>query len=272
MNAAAPGPAFVALIPARLASTRLAEKALADIGGAPMVVRVAERAAAAGALRVAVATDAPRIAEVVRAAGFEAVMTSAAHPSGTDRLAEAAQALALDPGQIVVNVQGDEPLVDPELVRAVARRLAEAPEAAIATAAHRIDALADYLNPNVVKVVPDARGMAALFSRAPIPFGRDHFAGFPATLPDAIGQALRERGFPLRHVGLYAYRVSFLLTYPQLERAPTEELESLEQLRALWHGYRIALLVTDAVPAPGVDTPEDLARVRALFAARHTRH
>ncbi len=268
MSGAAPGPAFVALIPARLASTRLPEKALADIGGAPMVVRVAQQAAAAGARRVAVATDAQPIAKVVREAGFEAVMTAPDHPSGTDRLAEAASILKLDPEQIVVNVQGDEPLIDPALISAVAQRLAVTPAAAIATAAHRIDALADYLNPNVVKVVADANSMATMFSRAPVPFDRDHLAGFPARIPAELSAALRSRGLPLRHIGIYAYRASFLAQYPQLERAPTEELESLEQLRALWHGYGIALLITAAAPAAGVDTAEDLARVRALFAAR----
>jgi len=268
LSGAAPGPAFVALIPARLASTRLPEKALADIGGAPMVVRVAQRAAAAGAQRVAVATDAQSIANAVRAAGFEAVLTARDHPSGTDRLVEAAAILKLEPSQIVVNVQGDEPLIEPELIRSVAQRLADAPGAAIATAAHRIDTLADYLNPNVVKVISDARSMATMFSRAPVPFDRDHLAGFPARMPDELGTALRSRGLPLRHVGIYAYRVAFLAEYPQLERAPTEELESLEQLRALWHGYTIALLITAAAPASGVDTAEDLARVRAVFAAQ----
>ncbi len=268
MSGAAPGPAFVALIPARLASTRLPEKALADIGGAPMVVRVAQRAAAAGAQRVAVATDALAIATVVRAAGFEAVLTERDHPSGTDRLAEAARILKLDPSQIVVNVQGDEPLIDPALISSVARRLAETPAATIATAAHQIDTLADYLNPNVVKVVSDAGSMATMFSRAPVPFDRDHFAGFPARIPDDLGAALRSRGLPLRHIGIYAYRVAFLEQYPRLERAPTEELEALEQLRALWHGYRIALLITAAAPPAGVDTAEDLARVRAVFAAQ----
>ncbi len=268
MSRAAAGPAFVALIPARLASTRLPEKALADIGGAAMVVRVAQRAAAAGAQRVAVATDALAIATVVRAAGFEAVLTDRDHPSGTDRLAEAARILKLEPSQIVVNIQGDEPLIDPALISSVARRLAETPGAAIATAAHQIDTLADYLNPNVVKVVSDAGSMATMFSRAPVPFDRDHFAGFPARIPDDLGAALRSRGLPLRHIGIYAYRVAFLAQYPRLDRAPTEELESLEQLRALWNGYKIALLITAVAPPAGVDTAEDLARVRAVFAAQ----
>lgn len=265
MSVPASGPAFVALIPARLASTRLPQKALADLGGVPMVVRVAQRAAASGALRVAVATDAARIADVVRAAGFEAVLTRADHPSGTDRLAEAAALLGLAPEQIVVNVQGDEPLVDPQLIRAVAARLAAVPEAAIATAAHRIESVEDYLNPNVVKVVPDARAMAALFSRAPLPFDRDHFAAAGSAPPAALGPLMQARALPLRHIGIYAYRVAFLAAFPQLARAPTEELESLEQLRALWHGHRIALLVTEAAPAAGVDTAADLARVRAHF-------
>jgi 3-deoxy-manno-octulosonate cytidylyltransferase (CMP-KDO synthetase) len=253
MTANAPGaPGFVALIPARLASTRLPDKALADIGGSPMVVLVARRARAAGAERVAVATDSERIAEAVRQAGFEAVMTSPDHPSGTDRLAEAARLLGLSDETIVVNVQGDEPLIAPALLRAVAARLAASPDCAMATAAHPIRDAAELANPNVVKVVLDRAGRALLFSRAPIPFDRDRTVTFP--------------GHALRHIGLYAYRTRFLLAYPALERAPIEQLESLEQLRALWHGERIAVEVTDAAPAPGVDTPADLARVRALVA------
>jgi 3-deoxy-manno-octulosonate cytidylyltransferase (CMP-KDO synthetase) len=243
-------PEFVALIPARLASTRLPDKPLADIGGKPMVVHVAAQARAAGASRVAVATDSDRIADAVRAAGHEAVLTAADHPSGTDRLAQAARLLGLAPETIVVNVQGDEPLIPPELIRAVAARLAAAPEAAIATAAHPIAEAAEFASPNVVKVVLDRAGRALLFSRAPIPHDRDGASPVP---PGA-----------LRHIGLYAYRTAFLLAYPSLERAPIETLESLEQLRALWHGYPIVVEVTDAQPPPGVDTAADLERVRAL--------
>jgi 3-deoxy-manno-octulosonate cytidylyltransferase (CMP-KDO synthetase) len=246
-------PDFVALIPARLASTRLPDKALADIGGRPMVVRVAERARAAGASRVAVATDSERIARAASAAGFETVMTAADHPSGTDRLAEAAHVLGLPGDAIVVNVQGDEPLIPPALLRAVATRLAASPDCAMATAAHPIDDADDWANPNVVKVVLDRASRALLFSRSPIPFDRE--GGRPVS-PGA-----------LRHIGLYAYRTDFLLAYPRLARAPIETLESLEQLRALWHGWRIAVEVTDEQPPPGVDTAADLERVRRIVAA-----
>ncbi len=260
-------PDFVALIPARLASTRLPDKPLADLGGKPMVVRVAERAARAGALRVAVATDSPRIAEAVRAFGFEAVMTRDDHPSGTDRLAEAARLLGLPEDRIVVNVQGDEPLIPPALVRAVAARLAQAPDCAIATAAHPIDDVDAYLDPNVVKVVCDREQRALYFSRAPVPFERDALAGFPGRLPQRLPFGLSGSGLPLRHIGLYAYRAAFLDAFPGLARSPLETLESLEQLRALWHGYRIAVLLTPHAPPGGVDTPEDLERVRAALSA-----
>lgn len=258
---------FVALIPARLASTRLPDKPLADLAGRPMVVRVAERAAAAGAARVAVATDSPRIADAVVAAGFEAIMTRADHPSGTDRLAEAAALLGLDGDRIVVNVQGDEPLIPPVLLRAVVERLAASPDCAIATAAHPIADAATYLDPNVVKVVCDRALRALYFSRAPIPFERDAMTGFPAQPPAGLPAGLRAAGLPLRHIGLYAYRAAFLSAYPTLERSPLEALESLEQLRALWHGHRIAVAIAAEAPPPGVDTPADLARARALLAA-----
>ena len=258
---------FVALIPARLASTRLPDKPLADLGGKPMVVRVAERAAAAGAARVAVATDSTRIADAVTAAGFEAIMTRADHPSGTDRLAEAARRLALRDTQIVVNVQGDEPLIPPALLRAVAGRLAASPDCAIATAAHAITDVAQFFDPNVVKVVCDRELRALYFSRAPIPFERDALADFPARLPVELPAGLQGAGLPLRHVGLYAYRAAFLDAYPGLARSPLEALESLEQLRALWHGYRIAVLITADAPPPGVDTAADLERARAALAA-----
>ena len=258
---------FVVLILARLASTRLPDKPLADLGGKPMVVRVAERAAAAGAARVAVATDSQRIADAVIAAGFEAVMTRADHRSGTDRLAEAARQLGLRDTQIVVNVQGDEPLIPPQLVRAVADRLAASPDCAIATAAHAIDDVASFFDPNVVKVVCDREQRALYFSRAPIPFERDAMAGFPAQLPARLPHGLQRAQLPLRHVGLYAYRAAFLDAYQGLAPSPLEALESLEQLRALWHGYRIAVLVIPDAPPPGVDTAADLARARAALAA-----
>jgi len=258
---------FTVLVPARYASTRLPGKPLADIGGKPMVVRVAERALASGAARVAVATDDERVRAAVVAHGFAACMTRADHPTGTDRLAEAAAQLGLPDDAIVVNVQGDEPLLAPALIRAMADLLAAKPDAAIATACHAIDDPDEAFNPNVVKVVADRAGYAMYFSRATIPWARDAFAanaagGGPPALPP---------GLPLfRHYGLYAYRVSFLRAYPVLAPAPIERFEALEQLRALWHGYRIAVAVTAGTPAPGVDTPEDLERVRAIYATGTT--
>ncbi len=251
---------FSVLIPARYASTRLPGKPLADIGGKPMIVRVAERAAGSGAARVVVATDDARVRDVVEAHGFVACMTRADHLTGTDRLAEAAVALGLADEAIVVNVQGDEPLLEPALIRRMAELLAAHPDAAIATACHPIDDPAEAFNPNVVKVVLDARNYALYFSRATIPWARDAFAQRQDALPP---------GLPLyRHYGLYAYRTSFLRAFPRLAPAPIERLEALEQLRALWHGYRIMVEVTHGTPAPGIDTPEDLIRVRALFAQR----
>jgi 3-deoxy-manno-octulosonate cytidylyltransferase (CMP-KDO synthetase) len=249
---------FTVLIPARYSSTRLPGKPLSDLGGKPMVVRVAERAAASGAQRVVVATDDARIAQAVRAHGFEAVLTLADHPTGTDRLAEAADALALSDQVIVVNVQGDEPLLEPALMREVAETLAANGDAAIATACHAIDDPGEAFNPNVVKVVLDQRGYAMYFSRATIPWARDAFAG---------GQKAVPAGLPLyRHYGLYAYRVAFLRRYPSLAASPIEGFEALEQLRALWHGFRIVVRIARGAPAPGIDTPEDLERVRRLYA------
>jgi 3-deoxy-manno-octulosonate cytidylyltransferase (CMP-KDO synthetase) len=255
---------FHVLIPARYASTRLPGKPLADLGGKPMVVRVAERARASGAVRVVVATDDRRIADTAAAHGIEAVVTRADHATGTDRLAEAASALGLPDDAIVVNVQGDEPLLDPALMRRVAEVLRDRPDAAIATACHAIDDVDEAFNPNVVKVALDARGDALYFSRAPIPWARGAFDGVPRALP---------RGLPIyRHYGLYAYRVSFLHTFPTLPAAPIEVFEALEQLRALWHGYRIVVDIAQGTPAPGVDTPEDLARVRAALGFAHPPH
>jgi 3-deoxy-manno-octulosonate cytidylyltransferase (CMP-KDO synthetase) len=250
---------FTAIIPARYASTRLPGKPLADVAGKPMVVRVAERAIEAGADRVVVATDDERIKAVVESNGIAACLTSPDHSTGTDRLAEAANQLALDDDAIVVNVQGDEPLLSPTLIRAVAQLLAANPPAAIATACHPITDAAEAFNPNVVKVVLDHERYALYFSRATIPWARDAFAGGRTDVPP---------GLPLyRHYGLYAYRVRFLRRFPTLAPAPIERFEALEQLRALWHGFRIVVEITTGTPAPGVDTPEDLERVRALFAA-----
>jgi 3-deoxy-manno-octulosonate cytidylyltransferase (CMP-KDO synthetase) len=251
---------FTVLIPARYASTRLPGKPLADVAGKPMVVRVAERARESGAERIVVATDDERIRAAVTAHGFESVMTRADHATGTDRLAEAAVRLRLAADHIVVNVQGDEPLLEPALIRQMARLLAGAGDAAMATACHLIDDAREAFNPNVVKVVMDARGYALYFSRATIPWARDAFAADSDTVP---------AGMPLyRHYGLYAYRVAYLLDYPALSPSPIERFEALEQLRALWHGHRIVVAVTEGTPAPGVDTEEDLERVRVLYAGR----
>ncbi|MEO8753506.1 MAG: 3-deoxy-manno-octulosonate cytidylyltransferase [Casimicrobiaceae bacterium] len=250
---------FTILIPARYASTRLPGKPLADIAGKPMVVRVAERALGSGATRVVVATDDERVRAAVVAHGHTACMTRADHPTGTDRLAEAAIALGLADDEIIVNVQGDEPLLDPALMRGMAALLERHPDAAIATACHPIEDVAEAFNPNVVKVALDARGYALYFSRATIPWARDAFAVAKDTLPP---------GLPLyRHYGLYAYRMGFLRAFPALVPAPIERFEALEQLRALWHGFRIVVEVTRGTPAPGIDTPDDLERVRALYAA-----
>lgn len=249
---------FTVVIPARYTSTRLPGKPLADIAGKPMVVHVAERAQRAGADRVVVATDDERIKAAVEAHGIAGCLTRADHPTGTDRLAEAARLLELADDAIVVNVQGDEPLLAPALIRAVAELLAAHPDAAIATACHAIDDPEEAFNPNVVKVVLDANRYALYFSRATIPWARDAFAAGRDAIP---------AGLPLyRHYGLYAYRVRFLRVFPTLSPAPIERFEALEQLRAVWHGYRIIVEITEGTPAPGVDTPEDLERVRALYA------
>lgn len=248
---------FTVLVPARLASTRLPNKPLADIGGAPMVVRVAQRAAASAASRVVVAADDPSIEAACRAHGVEALLTRLDHPSGSDRIAEACAALGLIGDEVVVNVQGDEPLLDPALIDAVARTLGERPDCVMATAAHPIAERADFANPNIVKVVLDAAGRALYFSRAAIPHWRDGAGALPVA-PE-----------PLRHVGLYAYRAGFLRRFPSLQPAPLERMEALEQLRVLWHGERIAVLVTDHAPGAGVDTPADLERVRDIWAAAH---
>ncbi|MES3001576.1 MAG: 3-deoxy-manno-octulosonate cytidylyltransferase [Pseudomonadota bacterium] len=245
---------FCVLIPARLASTRLPDKPLADIGGAPMVVRVAQRAALSSASRVVVAADDSRIVQACERHGVQAVLTDKHHPSGSDRLAQACDVLGLADSEIVVNVQGDEPLIEPALIDAVAALLKSRAEADMSTAAHPIADEAEFRNPNVVKTVLDANGIALYFSRAAIPCWRDG----PAT---AISPMLQ----PLRHVGIYGYRAGFLRLFPKLAQAPVEQAEALEQLRALWHGHRIAVHVTQSAPGIGVDTPEDLERVRALW-------
>jgi 3-deoxy-manno-octulosonate cytidylyltransferase (CMP-KDO synthetase) len=229
-------------------------------------VRVAERAHASSARRTVVATDAPAVADACAAHGIEAVLTRADHPSGTDRLAEVATVLALPDDAIVVNVQGDEPLIAPQLIDEVALHLAAHADCAIATAAHPLADIAEVFNPNVVKVVCDAADRALYFSRAPIPWARDAWAGVPSA-PAATANVPLPSMPVLRHIGIYAYRAGFLRRFPTLAIAPVEQVEALEQLRAMWHGERIGVLRTDAAPAPGVDTPDDLERVRALWAA-----
>jgi 3-deoxy-manno-octulosonate cytidylyltransferase (CMP-KDO synthetase) len=251
---------FIVIVPARLASTRLPRKPLADIGGAPMVVRVAQRALASRAERVVVAADDAEVVAACRAHGVDAILTSPTHETGTDRLAEAVAMLGLAAEQIVVNVQGDEPLLPPQIIDAVAAALDQHADCEIATAAHPITDAAEFFNPNVVKVVTDREGRALYFSRAPIPWARDAFAASRDTLPVELPTR--------RHVGIYAYRVRFLQRFPQLESDALETQERLEQLRALAHGFRIAVVnLTGALP-PGVDTPDDLEAVRALIRAQ----
>ena len=246
---------FAVVIPARFASTRLPGKPLLEIDGVPMVVHVARRAAASGARSVIVATDHAGIAETVARHGFEAAMTAPEHPSGTDRIAEVVRARGWDDSCIVVNVQGDEPLIEPRSIAEVAATLAGAADAAMATVCCALTEAADFVNPNVVKVVVDARGYALYFSRAPIPYPRDAFRASQQALPADLTA--------YRHIGLYAYRCAFLHAYSGLAPAPIERFEALEQLRALWHGFRIAVTVSAIAPVAGVDTEDDLARVRA---------
>jgi len=246
---------FTVIIPARLASTRLPNKPLADLGGKPMVVRVAERAARAGATQVVVATDHADIFAACREHGIDVQMTRADHPSGTDRIAEVAASIGLSPDATVVNVQGDEPLIDPALIAAVAAQISK--DVPMATAAHAIGNMSDVLNPNVVKVVVNMAGRALYFSRAAIPWHRDGFAQSNVHMPDGF--------MPLRHIGIYAYSNRFLQEYPRLAVSPLEQIEALEQLRALWHGFPIAVHLTETIPEGGVDTPEDLERVRHHF-------
>ena len=247
---------FMVVVPARLASSRLPNKPLADIAGVPMVVRVAQRAQQSQASQVVVAADHLSIVQACEAHGVFAVMTRDDHPSGSDRLAETCQQLGWDDSTIVVNVQGDEPLINPDLINQVATLLNERPEASMSTAAHAIDSVAEFANPNVVKVILDACQWAMYFSRAPIPWWRDGNLQGLTALPAPL---------PLRHIGIYGYRAGFLKQFPKLTQAPVEIIEALEQMRALWHGHKIAVHVTEQAPGPGVDTPEDLQRVRTLW-------
>jgi 3-deoxy-manno-octulosonate cytidylyltransferase (CMP-KDO synthetase) len=249
---------FKVVIPARYASTRLPGKPLADIGGKPMVVRVVEAALRCSATDVWVATDDERVRAVVASHGYQVLMTDPQHASGTDRLAEVVTALDWTDDEIVVNVQGDEPLIEPALIDSVAAVLAADSAAAVATAAHPLADPDDFFNPNVVKVVCDGEGRALYFSRAPIPWARDAFADSPRQLPANLGA--------MRHIGIYAYRAGFLRRYGQLDPSPLEGIEALEQLRVLWHGFVIRVAGFDHPPEPGVDCAEDLERVRRRFA------
>jgi 3-deoxy-manno-octulosonate cytidylyltransferase (CMP-KDO synthetase) len=262
---------YTVLIPARLASTRLPNKPLADIAGKPMVVRVAERALQSGAARVVVACDDARIAAACEAHSVAAVLTRADHASGSDRLAQASELLGLAQRDVVVNVQGDEPLIDPALIDAVAQTLLLRSDCAMSTAAHPITDEQEALNPNVVKVVLDAKHTALYFSRSPIAYDRDGLRRGIADQDPKHGYAqdYAQDYALLRHVGIYAYRVGFLQAFPKLAQAPIERLEALEQLRALWHGHRIAVHITASAPGAGVDTLQDLQRVRAIFAAHN---
>jgi 3-deoxy-manno-octulosonate cytidylyltransferase (CMP-KDO synthetase) len=250
---------FVVVIPARYASTRLPGKALLDIAGKPMVVQVAERAKASGAVEVWVATDDERVRDAVSEHGHRCLMTAASHSSGTDRIAEVAAKCGWPDETIVVNVQGDEPLIAPGLVREVAAILERSSNASMSTACHALSRPADLFDANAVKVVLDARDNALYFSRATIPWARDAFAADCSRIPP---------GLPIyRHIGIYAYRCGFLKRYAALESPAIERFEALEQLRALWHGFRIVVAVTDQAPEAGVDTPDDLEAVRRLFAS-----
>jgi len=249
---------FKVVIPARYASTRLFAKPLLDLGGKPMVVRVAEQAQLSGAKEIWVATDHPEVFAAVKNHGFLVAMTSTDHPSGTDRLAEVIEQQGWPDDTPIVNVQGDEPLIAPHLVASVAHQLA-ASGADVATLAHPIEQAAGFFNPNIVKVVCKENGDALYFSRAPIPYARDYFSDktechdLPADMT------------AYRHIGLYAYRAGFLKTYSGLMPSPLEKIEMLEQLRVLWHGFRISVLITDHLPMPGVDTSEDARKMQEYF-------
>jgi 3-deoxy-manno-octulosonate cytidylyltransferase (CMP-KDO synthetase) len=296
--------AFHVVIPARHASTRLPGKPLLLISGKPMVVRVAEQAAQSGAQQIWIATDHHAIANVVHEHGFKACLTKDSHASGTDRIAEVVEQCDWPDDTIVVNVQGDEPLIPPALIRAVAEHLHTHPECAIATACHVIHDEASMRNPNIVKTVLDKNGNALYFSRAPIPYPRDAFnfsssdettshstkppinggqvAGYPegrgdcsSSLPrgraerGGIGRGALPADLPvLRHIGIYAYRAGFLRAYGQLAPAAIEQFEALEQLRALYHGYKIGVVIAEHAPPSGVDTEHDLHAARQIFEAQ----
>lgn len=243
---------FVVIIPARYASTRLPGKPLVDINGKPMVVHVLERARESGAARVIVATDNTDVARAVEAAGGEVCMTRADHQSGTERLAEVVEKCGFSDDAVIVNVQGDEPMIPPAIIRQVAENLA-ARDIGMATLAVPIHHADEAFNPNAVKVVTDAQGYALYFSRATIPWDRDRFAASRETIGDTL----------LRHIGIYGYRAGFIRRYVNWEASPLENIEMLEQLRVLWYGEKIHVAVATEIPGTGVDTQEDLVRVRA---------
>ena len=242
-------PAFHVIIPARWHSSRLPGKMLADIGALPMVVRTARQAQQSGALSVTIAADDERILEAAENHGIAAVSTLTTHLSGTDRLAQAVDILGFSQDSIIVNVQGDEPMIDPQIIRQVAQALQSDSEASIATCASVLSDTASLANPNVVKVVCDKAQRALYFSRSPIPYARD----------------ASQQSRYLHHIGIYAYRSSFLKSFPQLTPGLLEQLEMLEQLRALEHGFKIHVCITEISSQGGVDTPQDLDRVRLLF-------
>ena len=245
---------FIAIIPARYGSSRLPGKPLADINGKPMVVHVMERALESGAKRVIVATDHPEVVKAVEAAGGEVCMTRADHQSGTERLAEVIELCQFADDEIIVNVQGDEPLIPPVIIRQVAENLANS-EAGMSTLAVPIETAEEAFNPNAVKVVRNVQGYAMYFSRAAIPWERERFAISKETIGDVF----------LRHIGIYAYRAGFIRQYVKWEPSELEHIELLEQLRVLWYGEKIHVGVAKAIPSVGVDTPEDLERVRAIL-------
>ncbi|HXH04070.1 MAG TPA: 3-deoxy-manno-octulosonate cytidylyltransferase [Candidatus Competibacteraceae bacterium] len=250
---------FRVAIPARYASTRLPGKLLLPLAGRPLLEHVHRRALESGAEMVVIATDDERIRVAAEGFGAAVYMTAAEHPSGTDRLAELTECLGWDDDTIVVNLQGDEPLMPPALIRTAAQALVEQPEAGITTLCAPIHEATELFDPNTVKVVRDACGFALYFSRAPIPWHRDRFAGGQRELPEETRY--------YRHIGLYAYRAAVLRRYPRLASSPAERAESLEQLRALWHGIRIFVAEAASAPPPGVDTAADLERVRAYLAS-----
>lgn len=253
---------FVVLIPARYASSRFPGKPLIDIAGKPMVIRVAEQARQSGAAQVIIATDDERIANVAQQYEIAHVRTNSHHATGTDRLAQAIELLNLPEHILVINVQGDEPLIAPELIQNVAQQLYNNPKASMATAAHPIYDSHQFFNPNIVKVILNAQQEALYFSRAPVPWARDLFL----PLTKAINQSELPKALPaLRHIGIYAYRVNFLRDYANLPPSTLEQFEALEQLRALWHGHIITVYISDQLPCPGIDTPDDVAGVLAHF-------